>query len=155
MPNLPTQLIRQTALVLLVIAVTGCATGPAFVPESAPGPNEARVIAYRSSQLMNGGVIPNLFYGNKDLGSLVPGGYTALTLTPGVHQFSLRCTNVMKCQFSDRPFTVAALQAKTVYLRYSVSSGVDGVRHVATHSFVPVEASQAMAELANMRRIEP
>lgn len=146
---------RHLLLIWLAMLVSSCATGPAFTPLATPGPSEAVFYAYRIPAIREAGVTPNLFVGERDLGTLVGGGYIGIKVPPGMHRFSLRCTNIMKCQFSERPFIVSLQPGQITYYRYTVDVYSEAARTVVRHSLLPAPTGEAENEILGMKKIEP
>ena len=157
-----------SGLLLSFLILSGCgASGPQFAPELVkPVPGRALVYVYRPDTLIGIGNadVPFLRLDGRPITRIRIGGHIAFPVTPGRHRLttteSLLGNDTGKV-IGDTTFSTPA--GSTAYFRYSqtyksfvpiILPGVVIVHATANIGFEPVPEAEALAELAQTKRLE-
>lgn len=127
-------------LLVLAVALTGCASGPKFteVKSSIPtiGANKGRIYFFRSNSLVGSAIQPSVTLNGEKVGDSVPGGFFFVDRTPGNYEVSMSTEIERKASFTLE-------QGQTRYIRMTIGFGILAGR---VHPEL-VDASQAETEL--------
>jgi hypothetical protein len=137
--------LASLALTLVFMALSGCASGPAYKTVSASFPpipsGSVRIFFYRTST-MGAAVQPDVKLNGEKVGSAVPGGFFFVDRPPGDYQVST--TTELK-----KTLTFHADAGQTRYVKLSISMGLM-VGHVYPEL---IEPQQAQTEIEKTKSV--
>ena len=112
--------INYIAIVLMVFAVAGCATGPSYqkVANTLPQlePDKGRIYFYRSGSPFGSAVQPSVYLNGQKVGDAVPGGVYFKDVEPGEYEVKVETEVERKINF---PIKVG----QSRYIKFTVSMG--------------------------------
>ncbi|WXG52724.1 MAG: DUF2846 domain-containing protein [Candidatus Sedimenticola sp. (ex Thyasira tokunagai)] len=114
-------ILKKIFLLLLVVTVSGCASGPKYteVESSIPTvePGKGRIYFYRSATMMGSGIQPEVNLNSEKVGDSQPGGFFFVDRGPGDYEVVLS-TEV------DKKLTFELDNGEENYVRMTVGLGV-------------------------------
>ena len=76
-------------LMLSLIILSGCATGPSFHKEQISNPNDGKIYIFREAAFRGSAAQPSVFVDGKFLGFLSTGGYFGIDVAAGEHSIEI------------------------------------------------------------------
>jgi hypothetical protein len=142
--------LRWMATALVIAALAGCATGPAFVAPEPPSAGRAVVYVYRESSVFGAGVKPQVWVGTRLVGPVLSGGFTRVELLPDE-------TLILSpsCQPASITLTTAAGHSAYVQVELVNKTADFGGRYYFDYGcrFVQRSEAEALPALRGLRKI--
>ena len=128
----------------LAVALTGCASGPAFKDVQSTFPklsaDQGRIYFYRESSMFGAAIQPSIKLDGVDVGTSKPGGFFYVDTKVGGHEVSTS-TEV------ENKLTFVVANGETKYVKTSPHMGVM-VGHVVPELIEPEEAKKDIVDLS-------
>ncbi|MCP4041879.1 MAG: DUF2846 domain-containing protein [Gammaproteobacteria bacterium] len=107
-------------LILAIAALTGCATGPKYVPAPEVSNNKVRLYIYRPWQFVAGGLSPTIHIDDKPAFDIINGGYAWFNINPGKHFIEIKKPRIplFSTDLSSKA-EVTFEPGKTYYVRWT------------------------------------
>ena len=144
------------SILLSIILLTGCASGPIFSEVSA-SKDEAVIYIYRPSKFADSGNAPKIFVNDKEIVTLWNGGYTYVFAKPGKTTIETR-RHVLWQAGKETTVTINVEAGKQYYIEFypfirDIQPFFNYVQHDSDFSRVPPE--YAAKRISECKLIEP
>jgi len=136
--------------VLIAVSVatllSACASGPAFVKLENPDQGQAKVYVYRTFNLMQSGIFPDVYVDSNLVGKMKNGGFFAFSAKPGTHTVTLS-GNYLQWHYNDHSVPLAVAANETYFYRLKTISNTG-------YAFKEVDKEEALKELKELKAVE-
>ena len=124
---------KKLLLIIAVITISGCATGPAFVPSKEPDDKSALLYIYRPSDFVNSMISPEIIINDKKYNGVTNGGYLYSYVEAGNYSIGINYGS----NENKKDMDIDIKGGNTYYVR--VTTGQKPLKYPYTLTFFNVE----------------
>ncbi len=136
--------------IVMLLAVSGCATGPTFSGLEPVSPGKSQIYFLRAGMLFGSGMTFDLLVDDKQVGTLANGGFIPVAVSPGRHVLSAQTSMIVRT--AERKTVINVAEGARSFVLVALRQRKEGETIYWTYVIEKVSEDQALRLLPDLSR---